>query len=165
MARRSWSSRARRDFREREEYRKSRDEEDRYKKKSPYSEDNSDSADKRRRDAREDRVEERGYEEDEYRLDSEERENLLMQIRNAGPDDDVDDYIDRLRREYDYYERELDRYDADYDDLMVQVDDLRRDNARYMMREGRTIKEQQSEDIKEDGDPKTFDELFRKREG
>lgn len=169
MARRTWSPRARRDFREREEYRKSRGEKDRYEKRDDDREDDRrdevEDSDERRRDAREDRMEERGFAENEYRLDADERENLLMQIRNASPDDDVDEYLDRLRREYDYYERELDRYDADYDDLMAQIDDLRRDNARYMMREGREIKKQQTDDIKEDGEPKTFDELFKEREG
>lgn len=161
MASRSWSARARRDFREREEYRKERGEEDRYKKRDSGN-DYEDRDDVRRgdggevperseedveRDAREDRREERGYEYDDERLPRDVREAMLMDLRNASPDDDVDDRIDRLRREFDYYEQELDRYDSDYDRALAQLDAMRRENRRYMMRD--SGREEQKEEIKD----------------
>lgn len=192
-----WSKRAREDFDERKEYRKERGEKDRYEKKDEppgerddlrssdrkedKSSDNSDREPDReeRRDdnrspreleeaAKEDRREERGYYEDEWKEDD--FEYYLSQIRNASPDDNVDDAIKRLRERYDYYERELDRYDADYDDLMAEVERLRKDNRRYMMRdsvrrEGREAERMQDQDIKQDGEPQTFDDLWKNREG
>ena len=100
---RSWSSRARRDFDEREDYRKRKDD----KKDGRETRDREERNDRRsdrelERDAREDRMEERGYYHDEERLSPEDREALLMEIRNANPDDDVNEKLDRLRREYDY---------------------------------------------------------------
>lgn len=165
---RSWSERARRDFREREEYRKRNGEKDRYEKKDSRDDDREERGDRketarqREEEAREDRREERGYRDDEW---DDDYMNDLMQIRNAGPDDDVDDTLERLRSRYDYYERELDRYDADYDDLMAKYDRLRKDNQRYMLREGREIDRQQDKDIKSDGEIKDFDDLFKEREG
>lgn len=165
---RGWSRRARRDFDERREYRRERGEEDRYVKRGDSTRDDKRSPRELEEDAREDRREERGYREDEWSEDD--FDNYLMQIRNASPDDNVDDAISRLRERYDYYERELDRYDADYDDLMAEVDRLRRDNRRYMMREsakreGDALENQQRTDIIEDGEPKDFDDLWKNREG
>lgn len=183
---RTWSSRARRDFREREEYRKRNDEEDRYKKRDSGrreerrtdreserdERDREERSDERReRDAREDRREERGYwwDLDDDEVDAGDVKNSLINIRNAGPDDDVDRELDALTRRYDYYEAELDKYDADYDELMRRYDKLLEDNRRYMMRdtgdEGRELKRQQDKDIREDGEPKTFDDLWKEREG
>lgn len=176
---RSWSSRARRDFDEREDYRKRKDEKDRYesddRKDGRETRDREERSDRRsdrelERDAREDRMEERGYYHDEERLSPEDREALLMEIRNANPDDDVNEKLDRLRREYDYYERELDRYDADYDDLIAEMNRLKEDNRRYMMRDARkdldTTEERQDKDIRQDNDAeKSFDDLWEEREG
>lgn len=160
MAKRTWSSRARRDFREREEYRKRNDEKDRYEKR--------DSRDDRSEDAREDRREERGYWDsyDEY-------ENTLMNIRNAGPDDSVDDQLDRMRESYRYIESELDRYDADYDYLMERYRRLADDNTKRMMRdavddayeEGEVVDRQQNKDIKQDGEDLSYEDLWKTREG
>lgn len=168
---RSWSARARRDFREREEYRKRNDEKDRYEKRD--SDDRRDdrrsrSDEELRRDAREDRREERGWwnDYDDY-------EAYLMEVRNAGPDDDVDEKLERLRRSYDYYEAELDKYDADYDELMRKYKEVVEDNRKYMMRdavddgreEGRVVDKQQNDDIVQDGEEMTYEDLWKTREG
>lgn len=170
MARdRKWSSRARRDFREREDYRKRRGEEDRYKKRDgdetndrgrkDYRQDNE-SATERARDAVEDRREERGwYDEIEDRL------------RNGDENTDYDGLYNELRERYEWYEEELDRFDADYDDLMREVDKLRNDNRRYFMRGSArdydkpgisAIEKEQNEDIREDGEDLSFDDLWKK---
>lgn len=169
---RSWSARARRDFREREEYRKERGEEDRYKKKDSgrreERREDGRSEERIQEDARRDRREERGY-----FSDLDDYEATLMNIRNAGPDDDVDEELDRLRRSYDFYEAELDKYDADYDELMRRYERIRDDNRRYMMRdsvddareEGREIERQQDDDIKLDGENLSYKDLWETREG
>lgn len=167
---RKWSRRARRDFDERRDYRRRRGEIDRYERQDasrtedPYRREADADRDEKEA-ARYDRLSERGY---DY-MGPEDREALLMQIRNAGPDDDVDDALSRLRQEYDYYEMELDDYDADYDRVVSEIERLRNDNRRYMMREsseGAVIKEQQNEDIRQDGHgPKSFDTLWDEREG
>lgn len=170
MASMKWSNRARRDFKERAEYRKENDEKDRYEKKeSERSDNDSKSESERSKDAKEDRMEERGW----ARMGAEDREALLMDIRNANPDEDVNEKLDRLRAEYSYYEEELDRYDADYDNLMNELNRLRRDNQRYMLRQGTDAREdldeakdRQDRDIEQDNSAEgDFDSLWKEREG
>ena len=193
---RTWSSRARRDFTEREDYRKREGEEDRYKKRDSDrgvekrreddreerrddrretrredERDDSRSDERRERDAREDRRDERGFwwDLDDDKVEAGDVINSLTNIRNAGPEEDVEDELEGLRRRYDYYEAELDRYDADYDELMNRYKRLADDNRRYMMRdardEGREVDRTQDVDIKDDGEIMDYDDLWKKREG
>lgn len=155
-----WSTRARRDFEELEDYRRRNDEKDRYEKRDEREE--TDEGEGRgREDAMRDRREERGWYDD-----------IERQLRNPDDNTDYDGLYNQLRERYEWYEEELDRYDADYDNLMAEVDRLRRENTRYFMRaaqqrndpypnEDRPDKEQ-DEDIRDDGEPKTFDELWKK---
>lgn len=149
---REWSRRARRDFDEREDYRRRNDEEDRYRRK--------DDDEKRSEDAREDRREERGWYDD-----------IEDQLRNGTDETDYDGLYQQLREKFEWYEEELDRYDADYDDLMAEVDKLRNDNKRYRMRGSRDdrpgkeeMEREQKEDIKDDGKELSFDDLWKKAE-
>lgn len=181
-----WSKRAREDFDEREEYRKENDEKDRYEKRGSDTELRGGEKSKEgaggetperseremARDAREDRREERGYFDDYRRMNREEREGLLIELRNAGADDDVDDKLDRLRKEYDYYEGELDKYDADYDRLMEELRRVRRDNQRYMLRGDRGRREEEEKvqdrfkkDIRDDQNVQSYDDLWEDRIG
>lgn len=153
----TWSETARRDFREREDYRKKHGELDRYRKRGDYSDEDYNS---RLVDARLDNVESRDWEDDAFDMD-----NTLMQIRNAGPDDDVSDSLARLRARYDYIESKLDRYDADYDYLMANYDALKDYSVSKLMSQGTEIKEEQLENIREDGKPKSYDDLWKNREG
>lgn len=153
---REWSRRARRDFDEREDYRKRNDEEDRYRRKDDDPQDNK----KRSEDAREDRREERGWYDD-----------IEDQLRNGTDETDYDGLYQQLREKFEWYEEELDRYDADYDDLMAEVDKLRNDNKRYRMRGSRDdrpgkeeMEREQKEDIKDDGKELSFDDLWKKAE-
>lgn len=153
---REWSRRARRDFDEREDYRKRNDEEDRYRRKDDDPQDNE----KRSEDAREDRREERGWYDD-----------IEDQLRNGTDETDYDGLYQQLREKFEWYEEELDRYDADYDDLMAEVDKLRNDNKRYRMRGSRDdrpekeeMEREQKEDIKDDGKELSFDDLWKKAE-
>lgn len=158
MARRGgWSPRARRDFDEREEYRNRNDEEDRYKKKDEVEE----SEGRRAENAIKDRREERGWYDD-----------IESKLRNPDDNTDYDGLYSQLRERYEWYEEELDRYDADYDNLMAEVERLRRENTRYFMRASQqrndpyknedTPTGEQDEDIRDDGEPKSFDELWKK---
>ena len=77
----------------------------------------------------------------------------------------------QLREKFEWYEEELDRYDSDYDDLMAEVDKLRNDNRRYRMRGSRDdrpgkeeMEREQKEDIKDDGEELSFDDLWKKAE-
>ncbi|UWG68361.1 MAG: scaffolding protein [Bacteriophage sp.] len=148
---REWSRRARRDFDEREDYRRRNDEEDRYRRKDD---------DERSEDAREDRREERGW-----------YDKIEEQLRNGTDETDYDGLYQQLRERFEWYEEELDRYDADYDDLMAEVDKLRNDNRRYRMRGSRDdrpgkeeMEREQKEDIKDDGKELSFDDLWKKAE-
>lgn len=149
---REWSRRARRDFDEREDYRRRNDEEDRYRRK--------DDDERRSEDAREDRREERGW-----------YDKIEDQLRNGTDETDYDGLYQQLREKYEWYEEELDRYDADYNDLMAEVDKLRNDNKRYRMRGSRDdrpgkeeMEREQKEDIKDDGKELSFDDLWKKAE-
>lgn len=149
---REWSRRARRDFDEREDYRRRNDEEDRYRRK--------DDDEKRSEDAREDRREERGW-----------YDKIEDQLRNGTDETDYDGLYQQLRERFEWYEEELDRYDADYDDLMAEVAKLRNDNRRYRMRGSRDdrpgkeeMEREQKEDIKDDGKELSFDDLWKKTE-
>ena len=149
---REWSRRARRDFDEREDYRRRNDEEDRYRRK--------DDDERRSEDAREDRREERGW-----------YDKIEDQLRNGTDETDYDGLYQQLREKYEWYEEELDRYDADYDDLLAEVDKLRNDNRRYRMRGSRDdrpgkeeMEREQKEDIKDDGKELSFDDLWKKAE-
>ena len=153
---REWSRRARGDFDEREDYRKSNDEEDRYRRKDGDRQDNE----RRSEDAREDRREERGW-----------YDKIEDQLRNGTDETDYDGLYQQLREKYEWYEEELDRYDADYDDLLAEVDKLRNDNRRYRMRGSRDdrpgkeeMEREQKEDIKDDGKELSFDDLWKKAE-
>lgn len=152
-----WSEQARRDFKEREDYRKKHGELDRYRKRGDYDEKSYHS---RLVDARLDTDESREWERDEFDM-----ENTLMQIRNAGPDDDVTAHLARLRARYDYIESRLDQYDADYDYLMANYAALKDYSVSKLMSQGSVLKQEQNENIKEDSRPKTFDDLWVKREG
>lgn len=166
MASRKWSSQARRDFRERAEYRKARGEEDRYRKSREDDRRGrrdyrmEDDRSRREEDAREDRREERGWYDD-----------IEDRLRNGDDSTDYDGLYNQLRERYEWYEEELDRYDADYDDLVAEVDRLRNDNRRYFMREARyrddrpgerEIEREQNEDIRDDGKEMTFEDLWKK---
>lgn len=149
---REWSRRARRDFDEREDYRRRNDEEDRYRRK--------DDDEKRSEDAREDRREERGW-----------YDKIEDQLRNGTDETDYDGLYQQLRERFEWYEEELDRYDADYDDLMAEVAKLRNDNRRYRMRGSRDdrpgkeeMEREEKEDIKDDGKELSFDDLWKKAE-
>lgn len=149
---REWSRRARRDFDEREDYRRRNDEEDRYRRK--------DDDEKRSEDAREDRREERGW-----------YDKIEDQLRNGTDETDYDGLYQQLRERFEWYEEELDRYDADYDDLMAEVAKLRNDNRRYRVRGSRDdrpgkeeMEREQKEDIKDDGKELSFDDLWKKTE-
>ena len=153
---REWSRRARRDFDDREDYRKRNDEEDRYRRKDDERQGNE----KRSEDAREDRREERGW-----------YDKIEDQLRNGTDETDYDGLYQQLREKYEWYEEELDRYDADYDDLMTEVDKLRNDNRRYRMRGSKDdrpgkeeMEREQKEDIKDDGKELSFDDLWKKAE-
>lgn len=153
---REWSRRARRDFDEREDYQKRKDEEDRYRKEYGDQQDNE----KRSEDAREDRREERGW-----------YDKIEGQLRNGTDETDYDGLYQQLREKFEWYEEELDRYDADYDDLAAEVDKLRNDNRRYRMRGSRDdrpgkeeMEREQKEDIKDDGKELSFDDLWKKTE-
>lgn len=163
---REWSRRARRDFDEREDYRRRNDEEDRYRRKDDDETDQRGRRDERQNDerrsedAREDRREERGW-----------YDKIEDQLRNGTDETDYDGLYQQLREKFEWYEDELDRYDADYDDLMAEVDKLRNDNRRYRMRgssDDRPGKEEmereQKEDIKDDGKELSFDDLWKKAE-
>lgn len=167
---RSWSSRARRDFDERENYSKRRDEEDCYKKK-----DYDETEDRGRKDERQDNDTPERREEDARRERREERgwfDDIEHQFRNGDESTDYDRLFKQLRERYEWYEEELDRYDADYNNLMAEVDKLRIDNRRYFMREGRRddsllpseelIKKEQDKDIRDDGKEMSFDDLWKK---
>lgn len=165
---RSWSSRVRRDFDEREDYRRRRGEEDRHEKK-----DDDETERKRRKDERQDNENPERREYDARRDRREERgwfDDIEDRLRNGDENTDYDGLFKQLRERYDWYEEELDRYDANYDDLMAEVDRLRNDNRRYFMREGRrddrtsedTIRKEQNEDIRDDGKEMTFDDLWKK---
>lgn len=153
----TWSERARQDFREREDYRKKHGELDRYRKRGDY--DNK-TYHERLVDARLDVEESRDWEDDAFDMDA-----ALTQIRNAGPDDDVSADISRLRARYDYIESKLDRYDADYDYLMANYAALKDYSVSKLMSQGAEIKETQLENIKEDGEPRSYDDLWNTREG
>ena len=149
---RAWSSRARRDFDEREDYRKRRGEEDRYERKD------SDDTERGRRDERQNNESPGGWYDD-----------IERQFREGDENTDYDGLYKQLRERFEWYEEELDRYDADYDELIGEVDRLRNDNRRYMMRgtarrdPGKdTAIEEQDEDIKEDGKELSFDDLWKK---
>lgn len=149
---REWSRRARRDFDEREDYRRRNDEEDRYRRK--------DDDERRSEDAREDRREERSW-----------YDKIEDQLRNGTDETDYDGLYQQLREKFEWYEEELDRYDSDYDDLMAEVDKLRNDNRRYRMRGSRDdrpgkeeMEREQKEDIKDDGEELSFDDLWKKAE-
>lgn len=153
---REWSRRVRRDFDEREDYRKRNDEEDRYRRKDDERQGNE----KRSEDAREDRLEERGW-----------YDKIEDQLRNGTDETDYDGLYQQLREKYEWYEEELDRYDADYDDLMAEVDKLRNDNRRYRMRGSKDdrpgkeeMEREQKGDIKDDGKELSFDDLWKKTE-
>lgn len=163
---REWSRRARRDFDEREDYRRRNDEEDRYRRKDDDETDRRGRRDERQdnerrsEDAREDRREERGW-----------YDKIEDQLRNGTDETDYDGLYQQLREKYEWYEEELDRYDADYDDLMAEVDKLRNDNRRYRMRGSRDdrpgkeeMEREQNEDIKDDGKELSFDDLWKKAE-
>lgn len=104
--------------------------------------------------------ESRDWEDDAFDMDA-----ALTQIRNAGPDDDVSADISRLRARYDYIESKLDRYDADYDYLMANYAALKDYSVSKLMSQGSEIKETQLENIKEDGEPRSYDDLWNTREG
>nr|UVY03789.1 MAG: hypothetical protein [Bacteriophage sp.] len=163
---REWSRRARRDFDEREDYRRRNDEEDRYRRKDDDETDRKGRRDERQdnerrsEDAREDRREERGW-----------YDKIEDQLRNGTDETDYDGLYQQLRERFEWYEEELDRYDADYDDLMAEVDKLRNDNRRYRMRGSRDdrpgkeeMEREQKEDIKDDGKELSFDDLWKKAE-
>lgn len=162
MAKRTWSARARRDFREREDYRKRNDEKDRYEKRDSDRRDYRRDDEDRERDARRDRREERGFYDDYTREDY---EADLIALRDSAPDSDSGEILDRLRARYDWYEQELDKYDADYDDLMKRWDRLSRRDQDNVLRETSKVKDAQMEDIKNDNKLKTFDEMWKEREG
>lgn len=90
---------------------------------------------------------------------------LLINIRNADPSENIDDVIARLRSRYEYYEQELDKYDADYDELMGELSKLRNDNTSNFLSQTASVEKEQKTDIKEDGDPKDFEDLWKTREG
>lgn len=157
---REWSRRARRDFDERE------DEEDRYRRKDDDETDQRGRRDERQNDerrsedAREDRREERSW-----------YDKIEDQLRNGTDETDYDGLYQQLREKFEWYEEELDRYDSDYNDLMAEVDKLRNDNRRYRMRGSRDdrpgkeeMEREQKEDIKDDGEELSFDDLWKKAE-
>lgn len=163
---REWSRRARRDFDEREDYRRRNDEEDRYRRKDDDETDQRGRRDERQNDerrsedAREDRREERSW-----------YDKIEDQLRNGTDETDYDGLYQQLREKFEWYEEELDRYDSDYDDLMAEVDKLRNDNRRYRMRGSRDdrpgkeeMEREQKEDIKDDGEELSFDDLWKKAE-
>lgn len=155
MATMKWSSRARRDFKEREEYRKRNDEKDRYEK-SGESKDEKEDKEEKYYDLTPDEV-----------MKADVRATLLN-IRDSNPGVDVNREIEKLLRKYYYYEEELDKYDSDYDDLMKQYEKLKEDNRRYMLRatnnDIRAIDKSQEQDIKEDNEIKSYDDLWKERE-
>ena len=163
---REWSRRARRDFDEREEYRRRNDEEGRYRRKDDDETDRRGRRDerqdneKRSEDARDGRREERSWYDD-----------IEDQLRNGTDETDYDGLYQQLREKFEWYEEELDLYDADYDDLMAEVDKLRNDNKRYRMRGSRDdrpgkeeIERKQKEDINDDGKELSVDDLWKKSE-
>lgn len=163
---REWSRRARRDFDEREDYRRRNDEEDRYRRKDDDETDQRGRRDERQNDerrsedAREDRREERSW-----------YDKIEDQLRNGTDETDYDGLYQQLREKFEWYEEELDRYDSDYDDLIAEVDKLRNDNRRYRMRGSRDdrpgkeeMEREQKEDIKDDGEELSFDDLWKKAE-
>lgn len=155
----TWSAEARRDFREREDYRRRHGELDRYRKREDYSDD---EYNRRLMDARLDRIEERGWEKDSYDF-----ENDLMQVRNADPENgDHEEALDRLRARYAYVESRLDEYDADYDYLMARYTRLKEDALDSISRATAQITKTHDEGMNEDDNPpKTWDDLWERREG
>ena len=96
---REWSRRARRDFDEREDYRRRNDEEDRYRRKDDDETDRRGRRDERQdnerrsEDAREDRREERGW-----------YDKIEDQLRNGTDETDYDGLYQQLREKYEWYE-------------------------------------------------------------
>lgn len=155
---REWSRRARRDFDEREEDRYRRKDDDETDQRGRRDERQNDE--RRSEDAREDRREERSW-----------YDKIEDQLRNGTDETDYDGLYQQLREKFEWYEEELDRYDSDYDDLMAEVDKLRNDNRRYRMRGSRDdrpgkeeMEREQKEDIKDDGEELSFDDLWKKAE-
>ena len=92
-------------------------------------------------------------------------ENTLMQLRNAGPEDNVEEALESLRRERRWYNDFEAGARSEFDSMRERITELEEENARLFIRAGENVKEEQNKDIMEDGEDKSYESLWPKREG
>jgi hypothetical protein len=104
--------------------------------------------------------------EERKRMSPEEYEKVLTDVLEANGDTTVlTEKLDALRESYRGYDERMRRYEDSYDRLYDRYEDLRQKNLDLFYRAASTrAMELQDEDIKEDGETLTFDQLFEKRE-
>jgi len=106
-------------------------------------------------------------------MTKEERESRIQQILNANGDIPViTEALMAIRDEFEDYDNRWSDMDRERNEYVAEAERLREENRRlkeknydlFMRITGDTVKEEQKEDIKEDGETLTFEELFETKE-
>lgn len=106
-------------------------------------------------------------------MTKEERESRIQQILNANGDIPViTEALMAIRDEFEDYDNRWSDVDRERNEYVAEAERLREENRRlkeknydlFMRITGDTAKEEQKEDIKEDGETLTFEELFETKE-
>lgn len=97
------------------------------------------------------------------------KDEIIASIRSKLGDDTSDEAISLMEDVTDTFSDYETRV-ADKTDWKNKYDEMdaswrKKYMERFSGRSGDDIKEEQDEDVKEDGETKTFDELFKEREG
>lgn len=106
-------------------------------------------------------------------MTKEERESRIQQILNANGDIPIiTEALMAIRDEFDDYDSRWAERNTEREKYIAEAEQLREENRKlkeknydlFMRISGDEVKEDQKEDIKEDGENLTFEELFETKE-
>lgn len=99
----------------------------------------------------------------------EEREALLIQIANTGNDSEAREMIDRIHNDFLYFENRFNEYETKESEFINRIEEM---DTKYKILKKHYIdrffgkrKEENEENLEEESEPKSFDDLFEEREG
>ena len=101
----------------------------------------------------------------------EEREALLIQIANTGNDADAREMIDGIHNDFLDYENRINDYETRESEFINTIEEMDGKNLkkqyidRFFGKRKDEIIEENEEDLEEESEPKSFDDLFEEREG
>lgn len=103
----------------------------------------------------------------------EEREALLIQIANTGNDADAREMIDKIHNDFLDYENRINDYETKESEFINTIEEMdtkyknlkKQYIDRFFGKRKDEIIEENEEDLEEESEPKSFDDLFEEREG